>query len=225
MESPQTITFDERLLQRIRINLNRFSIQTHQKDGLQRAAVAITVVEAGQGTGLYGSPPPGRWSNDAAVILTKRSMNLKNHTGQWALPGGRVEEGETVEDTALRELAEEVGLQLGTDNIIGRLDDFTTRSGFIITPVVIWGVAGADLTPDPAEVGEIHRIPVAELLRKDSPLLEEAPSGTGPILFMAVGKFVIGAPTGALLYQFREVAILGIETRVAHYEQPAFAWK
>ncbi len=225
MESSSKLIFDERLLQRLRLNLQRFNIQAQEKAGLKQSAVAITVVETALGTGLYGSPAKGRWSDEAAVILTKRSLNLKNHSGQWALPGGRVEAGETAEATALRELAEEVDLALSHDNIIGRLDDFTTRSGFVITPVVVWGGTGVDLTPNPDEVSAIHRIPVTEFLRRDAPLLEDVPEGKNPILFMPVGNTAIAAPTAALLYQFREVAVLGKETRVAHYEQPFFAWK
>ncbi len=224
MESPNQLNFDNKLLQRLRLNLQRFNIKAQEKDGLKQAAVAVTVVEAALGTGLYGSPPPGCWSSDGAVILTQRSVKLKNHSGQWALPGGRVEIGETAETAALRELAEEVDLALSSDNIIGRLDDFTTRSGFIITPVVIWGGPDVDLTPNPAEVGSIHRIPVAEFLRPDAPQLEEVADRRNPILFMPVGNSSIAAPTAALLYQFREVALLGKETRVAHYEQPFFAW-
>ncbi|MBW2085929.1 MAG: CoA pyrophosphatase [Deltaproteobacteria bacterium] len=144
--------------------------------------------------------------------------------GQWAFPGGRMDAGESPEDTALRELAEEVGLKLRHDRVIGRLDDFTTRSGFTVTPVVVWGGPGVDLTPNPAEVESIHRIPIAEFLRNDAPILEEIPESRNPVLLMPVGNSWIAAPTAALIYQFREVAILGKNTRVAHYEQPFFAW-
>ena len=129
------------------------------------------------------------------------------------------------EETALRELAEEVGLTLPHENVIGRLDDFVTRSRFVITPVVVWAGPGVDMKPNPAEVRAIHRIPVVEFMREDAPLLEETPESKHPILCMPVGNSWIAAPTAALLYQFREVAILGKETRVAHYEQPLFAWR
>ena len=125
----------------------------------------------------------------------------------------------------MRELAEEVDLEPDRNRVIGRLDDFTTRSGFTITPVVIWGGPGLDLRPNPAEVRSIHRIPIAEFLREDAPILQEIPDSDNPVLMMPVGNSWIAAPTAAMIYQFREVAILGKHTRVAHYEQPFFAWK
>ena len=136
-----------------------------------------------------------------------------------------MDEGETAEQAALRELSEEVGLTLGSEHVIGRLDDYTTRSGYIMTPVVIWGGVDITLHPNPAEVHSIHRIPVDELLRKDAPLLDEMPELENPALMMPIGQSWIASPTGAILYQFREVAVKGLDTRVAHYEQPYFAWR
>jgi 8-oxo-dGTP pyrophosphatase MutT (NUDIX family) len=162
---------------------------------------------------------------DAALILTRRSSRLKHHAGQWAIPGGRLEEGETPEETALRELEEEVALRLPQERIMGRLDDFATRSGFIMTPIVIWGGLEAQLMPNPEEVRSVHRIPIREFLRPDAPILEDVSHSPHPILYMPVGNSWIASPTAALLYQFREVAILGNETRVAHFEQPMFAWR
>ncbi len=135
-----------------------------------------------------------------------------------------MDQGETPERTALRELHEEVGVDLGRDRIIGRLDDYTTRSGFVITPIVIWGGKDLDLERNPAEVRSIHRIPIKEFMREDAPLLETIPESDNPVLMMPVGYSWIASPTGAMIYQFREVAILGKDTRVAHYEQPHFAW-
>jgi 8-oxo-dGTP pyrophosphatase MutT (NUDIX family) len=185
----------------------------------------MTVVDVDHEGGVYGLPIEAFPRDDAALILTRRSLTLKHHAGQWALPGGRVEEGESPEDTALRELSEEVGLELPRESVMGRLDDYATRSRFVITPVVVWAGPGVELTANPGEVRSIHRIPVAEFLRDDAPLLEENRNGENPILCMPVGESFIAAPTAALLYQFREVAILGKDTRVAHYEQPFFAWR
>jgi hypothetical protein len=109
--------------------------------------------------------------------------------------------------------------------VLGRLDDFITRSGFVITPVVVWAGAARDLVPDPGEVQSIHRIPIAEFMRADAPLLDAAEGADHPVLRMPVGKLWIAAPTAAMLYQFREVCIAGRQTRVAHFEQPVFAWK
>lgn len=223
--NPYDLRCDRRLRDSIRANLDRFSVRSHAPNGARRAAVALTVVDAGQGAGVYGLPRFDTPRGDAALVLTRRSPALKNHSGQWALPGGRVEAGESPEDAALRELAEEVDLNLTRKHILGRLDDFTTRSGFVISPIVVWGGAGVTLSPNPLEVQSIHRIPLAEFMRDDAPILEETPHGENPVLMMPVGNNWIAAPTAAMLYQFREVAILGKQTRVAHYDQPFFAWK
>jgi 8-oxo-dGTP pyrophosphatase MutT (NUDIX family) len=206
-------------------NLKRFQVQDRPGGDARRAAVAVTVVAAGHGAGIDGLPAHDHWNPAAALALTRRAAGLRNHAGQWAFPGGRMEAGESAEDTALRELAEEVGLQLGAERVLGRLDDFVTRSGFAITPVVVWGGGRAAMTPDPAEVASVHRIPVAELLRADAPLLEAIPESPHPVLLMPVGRSWIAAPTAAMLYQFREVAVMGRATRVAHFEQPYFAWQ
>ena len=125
----------------------------------------------------------------------------------------------------MRELAEEVGLQLEPDAVLGRLDDFTSRSGFVITPVVVWAGRARDLVANPGEVASIHRIPMAEFLRADAPQLETLADSEHPVLRMPVGERAIAAPTAAVLYQFREVCLLGRATRVAHFEQPLFARK
>ena len=215
---------DNKLLRHIQTNIERFDVKIHPRQGVRRAAVAITVVDVSDDPGIYGMTGNENKTHHAALILTRRSARLKNHPAQWAFPGGRMDAGERAEDTALRELDEEVGLQLDSDRIIGRLDDFATRSGFVITPVVVWGGRGIDLTPNPAEVSSIHRIPIEEFLRDDAPLLEESKESQHPVLRMPVGSSWIAAPTAAIIYQFREVAILGKDTRVAHYEQPYFAW-
>ncbi|MCP4757035.1 MAG: CoA pyrophosphatase [Proteobacteria bacterium] len=225
MEKDRHLTCDENLLKRIRTNLKNFSVETHSKRETKKAAVAVTVVDVSDDPGVYGIPIEEYEKDQAALILTRRGAKLKNHAGQWAFPGGRMDQGESPEDTALRELAEEVGLKLDRERVVGRLDDFTTRSGFAITPVVIWGGREVELTPNPGEVRSIHRIPIQEFLREDSPLLEEVPEHENPVLMMPVGYSWIAAPTAAMIYQFREVAILGRDTRVAHFEQPLFAWK
>jgi mutator protein MutT len=212
MKKDYPLTFNQELRQRVYNNIQQFDVKPHKSLGLKHAAVAITIVEADN-------------IKDAAIILTLRSTRLKNHSGQWALPGGRIDKGETPEQTALRELSEEVGLTLTKDNLIGRLDDYTTRSGYIITPVIVWGGTKTTFTPNPDEVNSVHRIHFKELLRTDSPILENIPESSHPVLYMPIGSSWIAAPTAAMVYQFREAAILGNQTRVAHFEQPYFAWK
>ncbi|MFO7559238.1 MAG: CoA pyrophosphatase [Desulfobacterales bacterium] len=225
MKKTNTLALNKNLLRHIRMNLNEFNNLTHQRQGEKRAAVAITVVSVSHDSNVYGMSGHEYAKDNAALILTRRTEKLKQHSGQWAFPGGSLDQNETPEDAALRELSEEVGLVLGRDRILGRLDDFTTRSGFIITPVVIWGGSDVNLRPNPAEVKSIHRIPIKEFMREDAPILHDVPGNENPILLMPVGNSWIAAPTAALIYQFREVAILGRNTRVAHFEQPLFAWQ
>jgi 8-oxo-dGTP pyrophosphatase MutT (NUDIX family) len=212
------------LFRQISSNIRNFKTISAKGDGLQKAAVAITVVDVSHGPDMHGLLEPDRRDKRAALILTRRASRLKHHAGQWAFPGGRSEEGESREQTALRELQEEVGLKLNPDCVIGRLDDYITRSGFIITPVVTWAGPGVDLTPNPAEVKSLHRIAISEFMRQDAPILQQVPGCNNPVLLMPVGVTWIAAPTAAMIYQFREVAILGKHTRVAHFEQPYFAW-
>jgi len=220
------LTCDEHLRARIEQALAGFECRSAPApDGQRRAAVALTVVDEAHGADLEGLPSFERWQARAALILTRRSAGLRNHPGQWALPGGRVDPGETPDQTARRELHEEVALALPSDTVLGRLDDFVTRSGFVIHPVVVWGGPERRLTANPGEVASIHRIPLVELLRDDAPLLEDREGSDHPVLRMPVGDGSIAAPTAALLYQFREVCLLGRATRVAHYEQPEFAWR
>lgn len=219
------LTCNENLLDRLQANLDGFALQKQSEIGLTAAAVAITIVDIQKPPRPHDIALSESCTGQAAIVLTRRAANLKNHAGQWALPGGRVEAGENVEAAALRELEEEVGLRLDPNRIIGRLDDYGTRSGFLITPVVVWAGAGTCLTPDSEEVASIHRIPLKELMRTDAPLLQAIPESEHPVLYMPIGDDFVAAPTAAMIYQFREVALLGRDTRVDHFEQPYFAWK
>ncbi len=216
---------DGRLKQMIRDNLAQFAVEARGDHRHRAAAVAITVADEAHGADLSGLPSFTQWQSRAALILTRRSSKLRDHAGQWALPGGRIDVGETPEQTALREMSEEVGLTLDADAVLGRLDDFVTRSGYAITPVVVWAGPGHTLHRNPSEVETIHRIPVNEFMRADAPLLEAQEGSDQPVLRMPVGDSWIAAPTAAMLFQFREVCIAGRATRVHHYEQPHFAWR
>ncbi len=215
--------FNQQLRHHISENLQKIAIKQDPRSDTRKAAVALTLVNTGSESQVYGIPNPE--VDAAALVLTRRSERLHRHAGQWALPGGRIDQGETAEDAALRELNEEVGFHLDQDAILGRLDDFTTRSGFTITPVVIWGKKNPDLIPNLAEVESIHRIPLSEFMRQDAPVLKSIPESEHPVLFMPIGQGWIATPTGAIIYQFREVALSGRLQRVAHFEQPYFAWQ
>lgn len=198
------------LRDRLRQRLQAFEPRRHpHRRG--HAAVAFLVVP----------DPDGR----AAFVLTRRATGMSNHPGQWALPGGRLDAGETVERAVLREVAEEVGVHLPPTAVLGRLDDYATRSGFVITPVVVWGPAGRRLVPNPAEVASLHRVPLAVLDREDAPRFVSIPESDRPVVQMPVLGSLIHAPTGAILYQAREVLLRGTATRVAHLEQPVWAWR
>ncbi len=191
--------------------LAAFTRQPQDGEGLKRAAVTMTVVDDGHGHGAF--------------ILTKRAPRMNRHAGQWALPGGRLDAGETPEQAGLRELHEEVNLELAPDAVLGRLDDYPTRSGYLITPVVIWAGIKAELVPNPSEVASIHRIAFRDLFRPGSPEFVSIPESDRPVIRMPLAGSSIHAPTAAVLYQFREVALAGRATRVAHLEQPVFAWR
>ncbi|MDM0077019.1 CoA pyrophosphatase [Variovorax sp. J2P1-59] len=216
---------DENLRRRICSGLGRQERLVMDSKAFRPAAVAVVVLEEGPGGNLPGIEPPPTWSDGPAILLTRRSAKLRAHAGQWALPGGTIDPGESAEAAALRELREEVGLQLGMEQVLGKLDDFTTRSGFVITPVVMWAGMAKSLVPNDAEVASVHRIPLAEFMRPDAPLLDAIEDSVHPVLRMPVGDTWIAAPTAAFLYQFRELCIAGQAIRVAHYEQPIFARK
>lgn len=210
----------------VKTRLDAFPRNEATDSDARHAAVALGILETGHGADLCGMPQHTEWSSAAALLLTRRSSKLKDHPGQWALPGGSADSGETPIQTALREMHEEVGLEISESEVLGRLDDFVTRSGFIISPVVVWLGKGVNPVPNPTEVDSVHRIPVSEFLRDDAPLLDHDETDSDhPVLRMPVGDTWIAAPTAALLYQFSEVCIRGLSTRVAHFDQPKFAWR
>lgn len=178
--------------------------------GLKQAAVAIVLVEAAGG--------------DAAMLLTLRASGLRAHSSQWALPGGRCDPGETAIDAALRELHEELGLRLLPADVIGTLDDYPTRSGYLITPVVMWAQDSRGIRPNPDEVASVHRIALSDIARTDAFDFVAIPESDRRVIrYRHAGQF-IHAPTAALIYQFSEL-LAGRDTRVAELEQPVFAWK
>ncbi|MDQ1397949.1 MAG: hypothetical protein QOG64_3208 [Acidimicrobiaceae bacterium] len=244
-EMPPPFAFDEALRARLAGHLavhERFSVDVGDR---RHAAVAIVVVDSDAAVhgddahavsldrlaeipGAGGYPLTGSVAGTAggpAILLTRRAPRLRAHAGQWALPGGRLDAGEEPVDAARRELREELGLDLGEGDVLGALDDYPTRSGYVITPFVFWGGADPQLAPDPAEVSSVHRIAFRELCRADSPRFVTIPESNRPVVQLPIGGDLLHAPTAAVLLQFRRVAIEGVTERVAGYEQPVFAWR
>lgn len=207
--SPEAL--DDALRERVRSHLAAFERRTHAGEGLRAAAVALVLT----------SDEEGR----ACFLITRRASRLRNHPGQWALPGGRLDAGETPEQAALREVEEEVGIALVPQDVVGQLDDYATRSGFVITPVVAWAGPERETVMDPDEVAAVYRVPLSELEKPGVPRLRSIPESDRPVISIEMLGTHIHAPTAAILYQLREVAIHGRATRVDHFEQPVFAWK
>jgi mutator protein MutT len=208
---PRSATaLDGALRRRIVSNLQGFRRREIPRGERRPAAVALTLLPDEEGR--------------PSVILTRRAERLRRHGGQWAIPGGRLDAGETPEEAALRELAEEVGVEAQIADVLGRLDDYATRSGFVISPLVVWAAHVTRLAPNPAEVATAYRVPVAELDHPDSPVLTRIPESERPVISIPFRGDYLHAPTAALLYQLLEVAFHGRATRVDHFEQPLFAW-
>ena len=205
------VGFDGALRERTRARLTAFAHQAHAPAERRPAAVAIVLV-----------PDDG---GRACFLLTRRAATLRAHARQWALPGGRLEPGETPEAAALRELQEEIGVVLDAGAILGRLDDYPTRSGFVITPVVVWGEGAAEPTANADEVARVYRVPLDDLDRPEVPILVAIPESERPVIQLPLLGTLIHAPTAAVLYQLREVVLHGRATRVDHFEQPVWAGK
>ncbi|WP_420714055.1 NUDIX hydrolase [Gordonia sp. SL306] len=172
------------------------------------AAVAIIIAERAGRQGIW---------------LMKRPATMRRHAAQYALPGGRLDPGEDSVTAALRETHEEIGLDLGTDSVLGMLDDYPTRSGFVITPVICWAEGEAEPTPSPDEVAQLFFVTLDELMVE--PRFLTIPESDRPVIQLPIVGALVHAPTAAVIYQFAEVVLRGRSTRVDGFEQPVFAWR
>ena len=211
LEGTPDLSFRPNLRQRVRSNLDYHPQIDGEDQSLRKASVGIIIVESQEGK--------------AGFILTRRSRGLRNHSHQYALPGGRIDQGETREETVLREVREEIGISVSSNEILGCLDEYETRSGFSITPIVLWVEDLSTMVPEPNEVDEILIIDLEELFRSDSPRWVDIAESNKQVLQLPIKNRLIHAPTAALLYQFKEVCILGSLLRTDHVEEPVWAWK
>ena len=193
----------------IAANLSRFRRVEASGEGLKAAAVAVCIVTQ---------------QDVPALLITRRAPTLRNHAGQWALPGGRRDPGESAPDAAIRELFEETGVRVAPDAVLGVLDDYVTRSGYLMTPVVVWGGPVSPVMKGPeSEVAQIHVIPLADL--DVAPRLLAIPESESPVIQLPLLGRYLHAPTAAIIYQFCQVVLHASMVRVSHFEQPVFAWK
>lgn len=247
------IPYDRDLRDLITTHLAAHPRREHPLDGRRHAAVAVVLVDsdashdgdplepselgAGMTEDFLGETLAAQFEAErldgrmvgvaggAAFLLCRRASRMNRHAGQWALPGGRLDPGETPIEAALRECHEELGLALSPDQVLGLLDDYPTRSGYVMTPVVVWGGADPELRPAPDEVRAVYRIGLAAL-RASEPRYLTIPESDRPVLQLPLGNDFIHAPTGAVLLQLRNVALAGnLGERVDHLEQPVFAWR
>jgi 8-oxo-dGTP pyrophosphatase MutT (NUDIX family) len=238
-----TITYDDALCEKIRAHLAGHTRRVVTDPTKRHAAVAVVIVDSEAGEDRVDPAPVDEWnvgrplpqagldgrmvdvSGGAAFLLCRRASRLSSHAAQWALPGGRVDQGEAVVEAALRELDEEVGVKLSESTVLGLLDDYPTRSGYVITPVVIWGGGRLDPRPSPDEVVAVYRVGLHQLQRDDSPRFIAIPESPRPVVQIPLGNDLIHAPTGAVLLQLRWLCLEGRDDRVDELEQPVFAWK
>jgi 8-oxo-dGTP pyrophosphatase MutT (NUDIX family) len=215
------IRFDDSLRVSVAANLAAHERRAQPLDGRRHAAVAVVLVDSDpvrHDRGIVGV------AGGASFLLCQRALRMTRHAGQWALPGGRIDAVETPLEAALRELDEELGIRLGPESVVGWLDDYPTRSGYVITPVVLWGGADPAVEPAPDEVFAVYRVSLQALIDAE-PRFIAIPQSDRPVLQLPLGDQLIHAPTGAVLFQLRQVGLLGrAGDRLDEIEEPVFAW-
>jgi mutator protein MutT len=184
--------FDDASLGRLRgILANRAAIEITAPQH-RRACVLIPLVRNGEG-----------WS----ILFTRRAEHLVSHGGQIAFPGGSVEEGETLEQAAMREAREEVGIPAEHVELIGRLDDVVTHSGFLVAPFAGIVHERFDYVIQEAEVVEVFEVPLEALLDVRNPAVRYVPfrGKQYPAYFYQHGPHEIWGLTGRMLKAFLDL--------------------
>jgi 8-oxo-dGTP pyrophosphatase MutT (NUDIX family) len=180
---------DHEALARLRTILgSRLAIEIAAPN-LKRAAVLVPLV-----------PNASGWS----LLFSRRSENLAAHSGQIAFPGGGVESGELLEAAAVREAREEVGIASERIELIGRLDDLVTHSGFLVAPFVGIIDERVDYVLQASEVEEVFEVPIEALLSPNQPEVRYVPfrSKSYPAYFYRHQQHEIWGLTGRILKHF-----------------------
>lgn len=184
--------FDEASLARLRAVVGDRPAIAIDAPQYRRACVLIPIVRTS-----------GGWS----ILFSRRSENLAAHSGQIAFPGGAVEEGESLEAAAVREAEEEVGIPAKHVELIGRLDDLITNSGFLVAPFVGIIDERIDYVLQEAEVDEVFEVPVDALLQPSQPAVRYVAfrSRQYPAYFYRYEQYEIWGLTGRILKGFLDL--------------------
>jgi 8-oxo-dGTP pyrophosphatase MutT (NUDIX family) len=199
-----TVELDLDELRRRLTQAGRPAFAVYGDDGAGREAVAVTPASV--------LVPIVAHPGELTVLFTQRTVHLRNHSGQVSFPGGRAEPGDaTPEVTALREAEEEIGLRGARVQIVARLPDYLTRTGFRVTPVVGVLEPPLELAPDRREVDEVFEVPLAFFLdpANHERRTREIQGQTVGYYVMQYGSRVIwGATAGMLLNLYRRLACI-----------------
>ncbi|HKR65666.1 MAG TPA: CoA pyrophosphatase [Thermoanaerobaculia bacterium] len=184
--------FDDAALARLRDVLARRAAIEIVAPQHRRACVLIPLIRNGE-----------RWS----ILFTRRSENLAAHSGQIAFPGGALEGSESLEEAATREAEEEVGIRPRDVELIGRLDDMITHSGFLVAPFVGVIHEPVEYVIQEAEVVEVFEVPVESLLDIGNPEVRYVPfrGKEYPAYFYHHGDHEIWGLTGRMLKAFLDL--------------------
>jgi 8-oxo-dGTP pyrophosphatase MutT (NUDIX family) len=184
--------FDDGTVARLQAQLARRPAIEIDAPQYRRAAVLIPLIRSGDG-----------WS----ILFSRRSEDLNAHRGQVAFPGGGVESGEALHDAAIRESFEEVGIPPNRIELIGRLDDVVTNSGFLVAPFAGVIREPVEYVLQASEVVEVFEVPIAALLAPGNPQVRYVSwrKRSYPAYYYTHGTYEIWGLTGRMLKAFLDI--------------------